>query len=135
MKDFLREHTPKPIWNALRSGKHMVRDTVAIVTRRPPQDLLVSVGGDLPKLGEDFVAYFKNYAALKPDDNVLEVGCGVGRITIALTNYLSKSGSYAGFDIVKRSIKWCSSAITPRYPISVFITPTFTTSIITPLGA
>ena len=33
-----------------------------------------------------------------------------------LTKYLSKSGSYDGFDIVPRAIKWCSNNITSRYP-------------------
>jgi SAM-dependent methyltransferase len=120
MKELLRAHTPDLFWNILRSGKRMVMDTIATVTRRPPRDLLISVGGDSPERSEQFVAYCKNHAALKPDDKVLEVGCGVGRVTIPLTKYLSKSGSYAGFDIVNRSIKWCSRTITPRYPNFVF---------------
>jgi SAM-dependent methyltransferase len=37
-------------------------------------------------------------------------------MAMPLTKYLSKSGSYDGFDIVPRAIKWCSNNITSRYP-------------------
>src|SRR5262245_14691950 len=115
MKAFLRQHTPKPIWNALKSGKLFAADLVAARTKRPPADLLKMVGG--PDTDFDpFIRFCKNYANLTPHAKVLEVGCGVGRVAIPLTKYLSETGSYDGFDIVKRSIKWCRNVITPRHP-------------------
>lgn len=53
---------------------------------------------------------------MKPDEDLLDIGCGVGRVAIALTDYISESGSYEGFDVVPRGIAWCQSQITPRYP-------------------
>lgn len=65
------------------------------------------------------VDWFKAYADLKPDENILEVGCGIGRIAIPLTQYLT-SGSYVGFDIVPHGIEWCQQKVTPRYPNFTF---------------
>jgi SAM-dependent methyltransferase len=47
---------------------------------------------------------------------VLDIGCGMGRLAVALTSYLNAIGSYEGFDIVPRGIKWCNDNIASRYP-------------------
>jgi cyclopropane fatty-acyl-phospholipid synthase-like methyltransferase len=54
------------------------------------------------------------FGGLKPEDKVLDAGCGVGRVARHLTGYLT--GSYEGFDVVPKAIAWCQEAITPRYP-------------------
>lgn len=51
---------------------------------------------------------------LHPDEDVLDVGSGVGRGAIGLTGWLQ--GRYEGIDVVRRGIDWCQQAITPRYP-------------------
>jgi SAM-dependent methyltransferase len=55
-------------------------------------------------------------ARLRRDGRVLDVGCGVGRITYALAHYLSASGRYDGFDAVPRWVAWNSRTITSRLP-------------------
>jgi SAM-dependent methyltransferase len=50
-----------------------------------------------------------DHAALRPDDRVLEVGCGAGRIALALADYL-EPGGYVGFDIDEVSIRACRQA-------------------------
>lgn len=81
------------------------------------------VGGNGPEqfkvVGQLMVDWFKAYADLKPDEKILEVGCGIGRIAIPLTQYLT-SGSYVGFDIVPHGIEWCQQKVTPRYPNFTF---------------
>jgi SAM-dependent methyltransferase len=77
------------------------------------------VGGsrrDFRKLGEKWLATFVRIGGLKPSDNVLDVGCGVGRMAVALGGYLDPGAKYRGFDIVPEGIAWCRKAITPRYP-------------------
>jgi SAM-dependent methyltransferase len=55
-------------------------------------------------------------AGLRPDGRVLDVGCGVGRITYALTHYLSAAGRYEGFDTVPRWVAWNRRSISSRFP-------------------
>ncbi|MGC1206109.1 MAG: class I SAM-dependent methyltransferase, partial [Flavobacteriaceae bacterium] len=52
---------------------------------------------------------------LKPDDTVLDIGSGIGRTAIALTNYLNSNGKYEGFDVVKSGVDWCNSKIGEDY--------------------
>jgi SAM-dependent methyltransferase len=117
MKTFLRKHTPKPIWDALASGKSSVKDAADLMRGLPPRSMRAFVGpSDFRRYGYEFLAYFKEHGGLKPDHRVLEVGCGIGRMAIPLTKYLSESGSYDGFDVIPHAITWCSDKITPRYP-------------------
>jgi ubiquinone/menaquinone biosynthesis C-methylase UbiE len=59
-------------------------------------------------VGEGFTRYFViDHARLKPYDNVLDVGCGVGQKARVLTSYLNKKGRYEGFDIISDAIEWC----------------------------
>ncbi|HEY7428242.1 MAG TPA: class I SAM-dependent methyltransferase [Gemmataceae bacterium] len=46
---------------------------------------------------------------LKPDDKVLDVGCGTGLLTAALHDYLSDRGLYCGTDISPDAIAFCRS--------------------------
>ncbi|MCT7972517.1 class I SAM-dependent methyltransferase [Laspinema olomoucense] len=82
----------------------------------PPKELRLSVGGSFKAIGTEFFRYFIEIAGLQPDEAVLDVGCGVGRMAVPLTQYLSDRGSYEGFDIVESGITWCQSVISPRYP-------------------
>ncbi|MCP4264137.1 MAG: class I SAM-dependent methyltransferase [Candidatus Brocadiaceae bacterium] len=81
----------------------------------PPTSMIFVGGGDFERIGEEFKNYFIELANLQPNDRVLDVGCGIGRMAIPLTNYLSKEGEYWGFDIVKKGIEWCQSRISPRF--------------------
>ena len=82
----------------------------------PPKGLMFIGDGDFKAIGEDFVQYFIELCGLKPNERVLDVGCGVGRMAIPLTKYLDKNGSYEGFDIVKGGIDWCVKNISSKYP-------------------
>jgi ubiquinone/menaquinone biosynthesis C-methylase UbiE len=53
---------------------------------------------------------------LKPDDSILDIGSGIGRTAISLTNYLNSNGNYEGFDVVKSGIDWCKSKIQKDFP-------------------
>lgn len=82
----------------------------------PPRNMMFVGKGNFKKIGDEFVQYFIDKAGLKKTDSVLDIGCGIGRMAIPLTKYLSKEGSYEGMDIVAKGIDWCSQKITPRYP-------------------
>ena len=63
----------------------------------------------------EFLSYFVELGGLKPEDRVLEVGSGIGRMARPLTAYLG-DGSYEGIDIVGQGIRWCQANITKRHP-------------------
>jgi SAM-dependent methyltransferase len=66
---------------------------------------------DYLKQGEQQLELLKSEIDLRPNDSVLDIGCGIGRTAIALTSYLDESANYEGFDVVKLGIKWCNSKI------------------------
>ncbi len=82
----------------------------------PPRWLRFVGGGDFATVGARFVRHFRELADLRPDEDVLEVGCGVGRIARALAGYLAAHGSYHGFDVVADAIRWCRRTIAAAHP-------------------
>lgn len=61
------------------------------------------------------------HCALEPASSVLDIGCGIGRIAIALTDTLSSQGAYRGFDITPDAIAWCAREISPKHPQFQFV--------------
>ena len=70
----------------------------------PPRWMIYIGQGDFTAIGKEFLRHFVELGGLKPSDAVLDVGCGIGRIAIALTAFLGERGSYDGFDIVPDGI-------------------------------
>ncbi|MBI3232769.1 MAG: class I SAM-dependent methyltransferase [Bacteroidetes bacterium] len=81
----------------------------------PPKGLIYTGAGDFIQFGKMHVEYFKKYAQLKPNHKVLDIGCGIGRTAVGLTNYLNKEGNYEGFDAMKIGIDWCNKNIHSRF--------------------
>ena len=94
------------LWDVLKGRDKLI----------PPRSMIFVGDGDYKKIGDEFFMYFKELGGLKPDEKILDVGCGIGRMTIPLTKYLSKNGEYYGFDIVKKGIDWCNKNISSIYP-------------------
>lgn len=87
----------------------------------PSPALALSVGGDFRETGEEFFTYFVDIGGLRPADAVLEVGCGVGRMAVPLTRFLTDGGGrYDGFDVMADAVAWCRTHITPRFPAFTF---------------
>ena len=51
-------------------------------------------------MGRRFLEQFVALGGLKPDHHVLDVGCGIGRMALPLTTFLSAGGEYREFDPV-----------------------------------
>ncbi len=100
-------YMPAEAWDWLRGRRNPLL---------PPRWLRFVGGGDFATVGERFLQHFQRLAKLQPDEDVLDVGCGVGRIALALTTYLKPPGKYSGFDIVPEGIRWCQRHITPQFP-------------------
>lgn len=104
----------------------------------PDYSIAAYVGGGGAELfkaiGRVMVSWFRDYCNLRPDENVLDVGCGIGRVAIYLTQYLTE-GSYDGFDIVPHGIEWCQKKVTPRYPNFRFVLADVYNKYYHPLGS
>jgi SAM-dependent methyltransferase len=76
-----------------------------------------SVGdGDFRAIGAEFLGHFVRYGGLKPTDAVLDIGCGLGRMALPLTQYLQEpKGRYHGLEIVESAVDWCRQTISPVY--------------------
>ncbi len=97
----------------LTAGVERIRhEAVRLRSRDPllPPSTLHSVGiGDFRRIGDDLLELLVEVGGLRPDERVLDIGCGTGRVARPLTSYL-KGGSYDGMDIVAPSIDWCRRA-------------------------
>ena len=82
----------------------------------PPRALRFVGGGDFEAVGEQFLGHFRDLGGLEPHHRVLDVGCGIGRMAVPLTRFLTDGGTYDGFDIVPHGIAWCTRRITRRHP-------------------
>ena len=82
----------------------------------PPAELTFCGDGDYRAIGAEFLGHFVRLAELQPHQRVLDIGCGIGRMAVPLTQFLSDEGCYAGVDIVRDGINWCNRAIGSVYP-------------------
>lgn len=81
----------------------------------PPRGKVFIGSGDFIRTGESIREQLVELGGLQPRDRVLDVGCGIGRVAVPLTEYLNDEGSYEGFDIVKSAIQWCRKRINSRF--------------------
>lgn len=78
-------------------------------------------GGDFHAVGKGIKNSLLQETNLDEDSVVLEIGCGYGRVAVALTEFLSPRGHYDGIDVVEAAVDWCANEISSRYPTFKFI--------------
>jgi SAM-dependent methyltransferase len=82
-----------------------------------PDPASVFVGdGNYRAIGTEYLGHYVRIGGLKPTDRVLDIGCGIGRMAVPLTQYLDETACYEGIDPVNEGIEWCVQNITPTYP-------------------
>jgi len=81
----------------------------------PPKGKIYTGSGDFIASGKSLMQMCIQLSNLQPNHRVLDIGSGIGRLAIPLTEYL-QSGSYEGFDVVEEGVQWCSQQISSRYP-------------------
>ncbi len=116
MKAIFRNIVPAPIWRRMSLAKYRVMEAIKPPPLVPPEHLNLSAAADSWKSATSSGRFFRDLGGLKRNDRVLDVGCGIGRMAGPLTAYLSRKGSYEGFDIVPHGIEWCTANITRRFP-------------------
>lgn len=70
--------------------------------------------------GKEYFKWYKEIAKLVDTDRILDIGCGLGRKTQPLLDFLT-SGLYVGIDCKMEAIKWCQENIWSReHPNFIF---------------
>lgn len=88
---------------------------------QPAPDSVFVGDGDFKAVGAEFLGHFIRMGGLEPESRVLDIGCGIGRMAVPLTQYLDlEKGRYSGIDPVEGGIAWCRRFITPAYPNFAF---------------
>lgn len=117
---FVRRYTPFWWRRVMRAPYLMALDSVDWVLGRrnelvPPRYLNYAGFDGYLEAGREHLGYFREFCGLQPHHRVLDLGCGIGRMAVPLTGYLT-SGSYEGLDIVPSGIRWCQKHITKKFP-------------------
>jgi ubiquinone/menaquinone biosynthesis C-methylase UbiE len=82
----------------------------------PPQEFTDFVGGGYHGVSVSILGNLIQWGGLKPDMDVLDAGCGVGRMAYSLAHYLNPTARYEGFDIAVPLIRWAQENTTSRFP-------------------
>lgn len=121
------------LWYSLSSGQRYLirklyyfpidlRDKITGKSHKyvPPRGMIFtgsSAGAEsYLKQGQHQLELLKTFVHLKPSDDVLDIGSGVGRSAIALSDFLSNEARYEGFDVVKKGVDWCNKKLRKDFP-------------------
>lgn len=69
--------------------------------------------------GEEWSNLLRAHGAMTPTSDVLEIGCGLGRIAFAI-RYLLREGTYTGFEIVRRKVEFLERTFHRAHPNFAF---------------
>jgi len=83
---------------------------------QPPRGDIYTGSGDFIKQGDLQCSHLFKHSHIQPDHRVLDIGSGIGRTAVRLTKFLNKRGSYEGFDVVEKGVRWCQQKISNDYP-------------------
>lgn len=85
--------------------------------------------------GREVVPFYRDVLGIRPDSTMLDVGCGIGRKTVPLLDYLDDDGRYVGLDIDADLVDWCVHHISTRNPRFAFLPVSIHNSFYNPTGA
>jgi SAM-dependent methyltransferase len=105
----IREQLPPEIKSKLRYLYYLPIDTIDYLLGKrdeltPPRILKLAGDGDFKEKGREVFRNFVDLCDITSNDLVLDVGCGIGRMAVPLTSYLT-TGKYEGLDIIPQEIE------------------------------
>lgn len=103
---------------------------------RPDPDSIFVGDGNFQAVGAEFLGHFIRKGGVRPESRILDIGCGIGRMAVPLTQYIDPAkGSYRGIDPVTGGINWCQQNVSPSYPNFEFRHLDIAHSLYNPKGA
>ena len=99
-------YAPADIMDAIRGKRHRYVPPRGYIYTGSP-----SSAENYLEQGREQVALMQEEIGLQPTDVVLDIGSGIGRTAIALSEFLNEEGAYEGFDVVKQGVDWCNKRI------------------------
>ena len=104
----------------------------------PPLELMRQEGVDVLeewfRWAEEWSMLLRAYGCIRRDSNVLEIGCGLGRIAFPLRYILSSEGSYDGFEICHNKVAFLEKNFSAVYPNFRFIWANINNTFYNPSG-
>ena len=141
-KQALKNTLSASVFNYIRDLPWIVRDwrTKSPIGRGPIPSLRLMFDGPRDyelflKQGSETLGFYKSIAGMKPDDAILDIGCGIGRKTIPLLDYLNGDALYVGMDLDRRGIDWLLRNVTSRNQRFVFLQQDIYNKFYNPKGA
>jgi SAM-dependent methyltransferase len=122
MLNFVRKLVPRTVKRAIRQQQETrTRNRLfgPLAPLVPPVEEMFDGTASLEEFkanGEEFLQIYKDICGLQPDEQMLDVGSGIGRKTIPLTRYLNASARYEGIDVNRKGVEWCRRNIASRFP-------------------
>ncbi len=103
---------------------------------RVPRALAHGAGnGDAEAIGRKWARTFANLGGLSAQDRILDIGCGPGRMAIGIGERFGWSNAYAGFDIKRGDIAFCTKTISRRHASFAFVHLDIRNDLYNPTGA
>jgi len=88
----------------------------------PPRSMnFTGAVSDLVSSADAYVDRLRELGGLDASSQVLDIGCGFGRLATGLVRYFDERGAYTGLDIVGEAMAWCKSNITAAHPNCRFV--------------
>ena len=123
-RDRWRRRAEESGWNVRAEWAGLAGDRVPIgsyltLSKQPPIPMppeklrFMDVSeADFIWTADSLIQQLVDYARLKPDHSILDVGCGYGRLAHALLRH-GHRGRYVGFDVIEPHIAWCNTELVP----------------------
>nr|WP_247876672.1 class I SAM-dependent methyltransferase [Ochrobactrum sp. CM-21-5] len=121
MTDVVALKQPEPSVKPPMSDEQIGWLTQSVLKNRflpsPDPDSVFVGDGDFRAVGAEFLGHFIRKGTLAPAHRVLDIGSGIGRMAVPLTQYLDPAESrYCGIDPVAGGVNWCRQNISAIYP-------------------
>ncbi|WP_420435017.1 class I SAM-dependent methyltransferase [Hyphobacterium sp.] len=98
MRDLANRLLPRPVVRGLRRPARMAAALLGWAEAADPALADLSGDGDWKAAGEAITLWARALCGVQPDAEVLEIGCGPGRMAEGLLGWLNAAGRYTGFD-------------------------------------